>query len=180
MRVLKIGILNNKKMIFFISVIFIASFCVLIPISLGYGYGFSDAEIKRNGIYNEELDYYDDYAYYKVYCRPGDYLVVDIQVGYPTYDVDLDLYDEYYLTVDSSSSDSTYDTVYTYSYSRTHYYISVERDFPSTGYISFTLTISGATGSAIPGFEIIPLLIGIISVSCVIYLRVKRKKKTKF
>ncbi|MFX0179292.1 MAG: hypothetical protein ACFE78_03830 [Candidatus Hodarchaeota archaeon] len=173
-------ILNNKKIIILISIIFLVSFCLLIPTSLGYGYGFSDAEIKRNGTYYEELDYYDDYAYYKVYCRSGDYLIVDIEVGYPSYDVDLDLYDEYYLTEDSSSSDSTSDIVYAYVYSRTHYYIRVERDFPSTGYISFTLTISGATGYAIPGFEIITLLIGIISVSCVIYLRVKRKNKTKF
>ena len=180
MRVLKIGILNNKKMIFFILIIFLASFCLLIPTSLGYGDDFYDAETKRNGTYYETLDYYDDYAYYKVYCRSGDYLVVDIEVNYPTYDVDLDLFDEYYLTEDSSSSDSDYDTVYAYPYTRTHYYIRVERDFPSTGYISFTLTISGATGFAIPGFEIITLLIGVISVSCVIYLRVKRKKKTIF
>ena len=180
MRVLKIGILNNKKMILFISVIFLASFCLLIPTSLGYGDYFNDAETKKNGTYYDTLDYYDDYAYYKVYCRSGDYLVVTVEVNYPTYDVDLDLYDEDYLTEDSSSNSGDYDTVYAYPLRRTHYYIRVERYDPSTGYIPFTLTIEGATGSAIPGFEIITLLIGVISVSCVIYLRVKRKKKTTF
>ena len=176
MRVLKIGILNNKKMILFISIIILASFCLLIPTSLGYGDAFYDAETKRNGTYYETLDYYDDYAYYKVYCRPGDYLVVGIVVDYPIYDVDLVLFDEYYLTEDSSYNNGDYDTVYAYPYSRTHYYIRVERDIASIGFIPFTLTITGATGFAIPGFEIISFLIGVISVSCVIYLRVKRKK----
>jgi len=179
MRVLKIGILNNKKTILFILVIFLASFCLLLPTSLGYGYGFSDAETKTNGTYYETLSYYDDYAYYKVLCRSGDYLEVSLEVDYPPYDADLDLYDSSQSFVDSSSNAGDYDTVYAYPYSRGYYYIRVERYDPSTGTIPFTLTIEGANGvEIIPGFEMITLLIGVISVSSVLYLRVKRKKNT--
>jgi len=180
MRVLKIGSLNNKKKILFISVILLANFCLLIPPSLGYGYGFSDALTRSNGTYYETLDYYDGYAYYKVFCRSGDYLYVTVEVDYPSYDVDLDLYDNTQWLVDSSSNAGDFDTVEAYPVSPTHYYIVVDRYDPSSGYISFTLTIEGATGIEIPGFEIISLLIGVISVSAVIYLRVKRKKKTTF
>ena len=181
MRVLKIGILNKKKRILFISVIFLASFCLLIPPALGYGYDFSNAEIKPNGTFYETLASYDYYAYYRVNCMPGDYLYVEITVSYPTYDADLILYDEYQGIVDSSSISGSYDYVSEDVYSTTHYYIRIERIIPSSGTsIAFTLYISGATGLVIPGFEIISLLIAVISVIGVIYLQVKRKKKTIF
>lgn len=162
MRVSKIGILNNKKMILFISVIFLASFCLLIPTSLGYGYGFTDAELKLNGTYYETLDYYDGYAYYRVNCREGDDLYVTVEVNYPSYDINLDLYDETEYLEDWSYLSGDFDYVSATAYYTTHYYIVVVRVTPSTGTISFTLTIEGATGLVIPGFEIISLLIGVI------------------
>ena len=178
---LKIGVLNKKKKILFISVIFLASFCLLIPPSLGYGSTFVNAEIRLNGNYSETLAAYDYYAYYRVNCRPGDYLYIEIYVDYPSYDADLILYDEYQGIVDASTLSGSYDDVYEDVYSTTHYYIMVERITPSSGTeIPFTLYISGATGLAIPGFEIISLLIAVISVIGVIYLQVKRKKITTF
>ena len=181
MRVLKIGILNKKKRILFISVIFLASFCLLIPPALGYGSTFVNAEIRLNGNYSETLAAYDYYAYYRVNCMPGDYLYIEIYVDYPSYDADLELYDETQWSVDSSSLSGSYDYVSADVYSTTHYYIVVERITPSSGTaLPFTLYISGATGLAIPGFEIISLLIAVISVIGVIYLQVKRKKITTF
>lgn len=174
---LKIGIINNKKLILLISIIFLTSFCLSISTTLGYGSAFINAETKTNGTYYEILDYYDDYAYYKVFCRNGDYVTVTVEVSYPAYDVDLDIYTNTQAWYDSSSSSSSTDTVYIYVYSMTHYFIRVERYDPSYGTIPFTLTISGATGTEIPGFEIITLLIGVISISGVIYFQLKRKKK---
>ena len=158
---------------------FLASFCLLIPPSLGYGSDFTTAEIRLNGTYYETLQYYDIYAYYRVNCRPGDYLYVEVEVNYPAYDTSLVLYDEYQFPADSSSGGDYLETVYAYPDTTTHYYIRVDRVGP-TGEIPFTLYISGATGLAIPGFEIISLVIGTISVIGVIYLHVKRKKKTTF
>jgi len=159
----------------------LASFCLLIPPALGYGSSFLNAEIKLNGYYYETLAAYDYYAYYRVNCRSGDELSVEIYVNYPSYDVDLDLYDEYQYIVDSSSNSGYYDTVYGYPTYVTHYYIRVERISPSSGTaIPFELSIYGATGLVIPGFEIISLIIGTISVIGVIYLQVRRKKITTF
>ncbi len=111
----------------------------------------------------------------------GDNLYIEIYVNYPSYDVDLELYDETQWSVDSSSNSGSWDEVYGYPTYVTHYYIRVERISPSSGTaIPFDLYISGATGLAIPGFEIISLIIGTISVIGVIYLQVKRKKITTF
>ena len=167
-------------MILFTSIIFLANFCLLIPASLGYGSSFSTAEIKINGTYSETLQYYDDFAYYRVNCRPGDYLYVQTEVNYPTYDINLALYDEFEYLDDASYSAGDFETVTADVYSPTHYYIVIGRISPSTGTIPFTLYISGATGLVIPGFEIIPLLIAVISVIGVIYLLVKRKKITTY
>jgi len=126
------------------------------------------------------LDPYDGFAYYKVYCNLGDYLVVTVEVDYPSDDIDLFLYDSLELLEDVSSISGDFDTVNAYPNSITYYYIVVDRYTPSTGFIPFTLTIEGATGIAIPGFEIISLLIAVISVIGVIYLQIKRKKITTF
>jgi len=160
-----------------LSVISLASFCLIISSAFGYGYGFYDAEVKLNGTYYETLGYYDDYAYYKVNCRSGDFLDVYLTYNYPTNLLGLELYDSTQWSIDSESSPDGYDNVYTSVYSLTHYYIVVERIGPSTGTISFTLEISGATGLIIPGFEIIALIIGMISVTGIIYLKINRKKK---
>lgn len=180
MRVLKISILNKKNAVLFISVLFLISFFSVISSALGYGSGFYNAEEKTNGTYYETLGYYDDYAYYKVNCRPGDFLDVFLTYSYPSDDLDLDLYDSGEYLVDFSSSGYGSENVYTSVYSITHYYIRVERDNPLTGTISFTLSITGATGFAIPGFEIFTLIFGVISLSGVIILLVQRKRKIIF
>lgn len=177
-RALKIGILNNKKLILFVSVLFLASFCLLIPTSLGYGSGFSDAETKINGLHSETLNEYDDDAYYKVLCDSGDSLKVTLQVESSSYDLDIYLYDSNQFLEDSSFSTGSFEDVWGYPDIDGYYYIQIERYSPSYGDIPFTLTISGAGGITIPGFDIIALLIGVISVSGVICLQVKRKQKT--
>jgi hypothetical protein len=170
---LKIGILKDKKIILFISVIFLSSFCLLIPASLGYGSSFSTAEIKLNGSYSENLAVYDYYAYYRVRCKSGDYLNVEAYVDNPSYDVDLDLYDESQYLVASGDYEVSYDVDDT-----TYFYIRVERITPSSGVsITFTLIIHGANGLLIPGFEIISLLLGVILIIGGVFLHVKKEKK---
>ena len=158
--------------------LFLASFCLLIPTSLGYGSGFYDAETKINGLHSETLLDYDDDAYYKVLCDSGDSLKVTLQVDSSFYDLDIYLYDSYQLLEDSSFNTGNFDDVFGYPDTDGYYYIQVERYSPYSGDVPFTLTITGARGITIPGFDIITLLIGVISVSGIICLKIKRKQKT--
>jgi hypothetical protein len=168
---------KKKKIVFISILIFLASFFFTIPSSLAYGSSFNNALTIQNGTYYEILDYYDDYAYYKVFCRPGDSLFVVLTVDYPSYDLDLYLYDSSNYLEDSSTDAADDDYVYGYPTTRGAYYIRVTRYSPSTGFVDFTLQVSGATGSEIiPGFEIYSLLVVIISTIALIYLRIKRKK----
>jgi len=160
-------------------VLFLASFCLLIPTSFGYGSGFSDAEIRKNGFYLDTLNDNDDRAFYKVYCESGASLKVTIEVDYPTYDLDINLFNSYQSFRDSSYNYGDIDTVEGYPNIDGYYYIEVLRYSPSDGDIPFVLTIEGARDSRIPGFDIVALLIGVISVSGVICFQVKKKQKTK-
>lgn len=177
MKVWIIRILNNKKIILYFSILLIANFLVLIPATIGYGSSFNDAQIITNVIYYETLASYDEDAYYIVYCRPGDDLEVSVEISYPTYDIDLYLYDDYEWIEDSDTYSDSYHYIYAEVYSRTYYYIHVERQYPISGSLLFTLTITGATGTpGIPRFEIISILIVTISMISLIYFRMKRKK----
>jgi len=160
-----------------ISVFLIASFCLVIPTSLGYGTAYISAETKTSGTYYETLAIYDDNAYYKVFCNPGDLLQVTIIYDSMDYDLDLDLYTQARIFEDGSASTGDTDTVHANPNIACHYFIVVRR-FSGSGSIQFTLDISGATGQeVIPGFELISLLLVVISVIGVVYLKIRKKKK---
>lgn len=141
------------------------------------------AESIRNGTYNKILYYDDHYAFYKIYCNSGDYLIVTLTVDYPTYDLNIDIYDHNYDFQEGSYNTGAIDEVSDIVISKGYYYIRIIIDFgdPPTGDVPFTLVISGSTwsppASSIPGFEIITLLIGLIPIVGLIYLRIKRKKE---
>lgn len=170
-------IINNKKIILYFSILLIVSFSILIPATIGYGSSVYNAEQKTNGTYNETLLSDDNSAYYKVFCNPGDDLTVTLTVNYPTYNLDLILYNQTYDSVDTSFLYADVDTVSDIVEESGAYYIIVLRYDPPTGNVPFELVISGATGTGgIPGFEIISLLVVIISTISVIYLRIRRNK----
>jgi len=161
----------------YISVFFIASFCLLIPTSLGYGTAYINAETKTDGTYYETLASINDEAYYKVFCSAGDSLQVTITYDAPTYDLDLELYTQTRSYEDGSASTGDTDTVSANPYTACHYFIVVNR-YDSYGSIPFELYITGATGTeTIPGYEVISLLLGVISVIGLVYLQIRRKKK---
>ncbi len=171
-----IKFLKNKKRIAIVSILMLTTFFLIIPSSLAYGTSFADALIIRNGEYYETLDYNDDSAFYKVFCRARDSLQVTLSVNYPTYNLNPYLYNSSYILVDSSTDAATNDYVEGDPSTRGFFYIEVRRSSPSIGPIPFRLIISGTTGLAgIPGFEIISLLIGVISIIFLIYLKMRRQ-----
>jgi len=173
-----IKFLKNKKRVAIISILmFLTTFFLIIPSSLAYGSSFSDALTIRNGEYHEMLNDYDNSAYYKVFCRTRESLQATLSINYPTYNLNLYLYNSSYILVDSSTDAATNKYVQGDASTRGFFYIEVRRSSPSIGAIPFRLIISGTTGLAgIPGFEIISLLIGVISIIFLIYLKIRRQK----
>jgi len=149
---------NNKKLLLFISIIFLVSFCSSISTILAYGDSFQSAETITSGTHNFTLASNDDQAFYKVFCEAGNYLEVILTVEYPPYELSIYLYNPEYDYENSGHTASFgIGSMTEYSTRRGPYYIKIVRDEPDTGSIPFSLEVSGATGT--DPMTIIPIII---------------------
>jgi len=122
----------------------------------------------------------DDDAYYKISCSIGDNLKITLEVDFPTYDLDIYLYDSDQILLNYSQNAADIDEVSYSIIKRGIHYVRINRWQPSSGEVPFELTISGATsGIIIPGFEMISFLIFIISMISLISFRIIKRNNNK-
>ncbi len=159
---------------------FIACFMVL-PTVFGYGSGFGDAEVITNGTHsNISYPSGDVNAYFKIYCTKNNDLHVTLSnFGYPTFDLDLYLYNPFQDQVDYSTNIASSESCSETTGVKGYFFIRVKKSDccgASLGTTQFTLTISGASGSpGIPVFGILQVILGLLGAISILLLLDKKK-----
>ena len=166
--------INYKKGVLISSLFILLSIFLILPISHGYGSSFGTAETITTGTRIEPLYSSDNYAYYKVDCSQGNYLMVSLTFS-PSFDLDLRLYDPAESYVDgSTSSTGGSEHCSELCSSSGYYYIKVSR-YDGIGDVSMTITVSITTG--VPGFEGIYILFALmVSIGLFIYIRIRKSR----
>lgn len=162
----------NKKNLIVGALLFLITVFVITPIALGYGDSIGTAETLTAGTHNDTLDSLDSSAYYKISLSSGQIVAVTL-TDTASFDLDLYIYDPGYFLIDSSESGSDTDQVqFTASEGSGYYYIKVSR-YSGSGDASFALVIT--VNAAIPGFELVYAIFGILGlISVIIILKYKK------
>lgn len=161
-----------------------ASFCCLLalfitlPAASGYGSNWNNATEISNGTTNEWSTTNGD-IYYKICCNAGDNLSVTLIHYGGGQDLDLVLYHPNHTLIDGSYFSSINDQVNTTCAESGFHFVKV---YPFAGTTPFqvTLIVSGATGTdcaGIPGFEVIPTLVGLIAATVLALMLLRSRKQ---
>jgi len=149
-------------------------FCLLLPIASGYGATIDLAETISPGTHSLILYASHDDAYYKISCPSGQNLSVSLSYSYPTFDLNLLLYDPSQTQVDVSSEFDPPDEVEFINTTNGFYYIRVAR-FTGDENADFTLTITLTGTNGVPGFDVLLIIYGLlVTLGLVFYLRSHR------